>query len=171
MSKYKVELKWAVMFIVSMLLWMALEKISGLHNEHIDKHATFTNFFAIVAISIYLLALWDKRKVSYQDAMTWKQGFTSGLIISVIVAILSPIGQLITHYAISPDFFTNISAESVRQGMMTQEEASNYFNMQSYIIQSSAGALIMGLVTSAVVSLIIVNIKKSPKEDTERLGS
>ncbi len=168
MSKYIVEFKWAIIFSVSMLLWMVLEKLSGLHNEHIDKHASFTNLFAIVAISVYLLALWEKRKVSYGGSMTWRQGFISGLIISLIVALLSPIGQLITHLVISPDYFTNVSAEAVRQGMMTAEEAANYFNLNSYLLQSAVGALLMGVVTSAIASIIIININKKSNDDSAR---
>ena len=44
-NKYKTEIKWAVIFSIVMLLWITLEKLTGLHSEHIDKHPVYTNFF------------------------------------------------------------------------------------------------------------------------------
>ncbi len=50
-----------------------------------------TNFFAIIAIAVYVFALLDKRKRDFGGRMTWIQGFVSGVIISIIVALLSPL--------------------------------------------------------------------------------
>jgi Protein of unknown function (DUF4199) len=90
MTKIKTELNWALKFTAMMLLWMVLEKLSGLHDRHIDRHAIFSNFVAIPAITIYVLALLDKRKTDYHGMMTYKQGLVSGLIITAIVTILTP---------------------------------------------------------------------------------
>ena len=38
---------------------------------------------------------------------------------------------------------------------MSQEDAEAYFNLNSYIVQSIAGALMMGVVTAAIVALIL----------------
>lgn len=35
-GKYKIEIKWAVIFIAMSLLWMVLEKLTGLHSTYID---------------------------------------------------------------------------------------------------------------------------------------
>jgi len=43
---------------------------------------------------------------------------------------------------------------------MTQLAAEKYFNMKSYIIQSIIAAPLMGLVTSALVSIFVKNVKK-----------
>lgn len=50
MQKYRIELKWAIIFMVTTLAWMILEKLVGLHSTHIGKHMIYTNFFAIPAI-------------------------------------------------------------------------------------------------------------------------
>ena len=89
MSKYKIEIKWAVIFVFVILLWMVFEKLVGLHTTHIDKHAIYTNFFAIPAIIIYVFALLDKRKNYFNGIITWKQGFITGLIITLIVTVLN----------------------------------------------------------------------------------
>jgi hypothetical protein len=48
--KYKVEIKWGVIFFLMTLVWMFLEKIAGLHDQYIDKHPVYTNLIAIPAI-------------------------------------------------------------------------------------------------------------------------
>jgi hypothetical protein len=155
MSKFRIEIKWAVIFALATLLWMVFEKSMGWHDVLIEKHAIYTNFFAIIAIAVYVLALLDKRKVDYNGKMTWKQGFISGIILSVIIAIISPLTQYITSTVITPDYFTNVIKFVVDSGKMGQEAAESYFNLKSYVLQSIFGALTMGIVTSAVVAFFV----------------
>ena len=129
--KYAVELKWGIIFFAITLLWMLIEKLSGLHSTYIDQHPIYTNLFAIPAIIIYVF------------------------IISVIFAALSPLGQYITHLYLSPEYFENVIRFSVETGKMTQEQAEGYFNLQSYIWQSVGSAIILGVITSAIVSLFL----------------
>lgn len=152
LKNFKTEIKWAVIFVATALGWMILERVAGLHNTHIDKHAIYTNFFAVPAIVVYVLALLDKRKSDYGGEMNYKQGFLSGLIITAIVTVLSPLTQVITSAVITPDYFSNIIEYSVQQGEMTREAAEGYFNMKSYIIQGLIGAPVMGVLTTAVVA-------------------
>jgi hypothetical protein len=152
MNRYKTEVKWSIIFVVVMLLWMVFERLIGLHDEHIASHAIYTNIFAIFAIAVYVFALRDKKKTHYGGEMTWNQGFMTGLIITIIVTLLTPLVQWVTHTIITPDFFENIRAYSVEQGMMTQEEADGYFSLSGYIVQSMIGALGMGIITSGIVA-------------------
>lgn len=152
MKKYKTEIKWAFIFAGATLAWMLLERLAGLHSTHIDKHMIYTNFFAIPAIAIYVFALLDKRKNDYGGTMTYKQGFISGLIITAIVTILSPLTQYIISTVITPDYFPNIIEYSVSEGLMTREAAEDNFNHGNYILQSLMAAPVMGIVTSAVVA-------------------
>lgn len=156
----KIELKWAIIFIVVTLLWMVIEKLSGLHDKYIDKHMYVTNLFAIVAIALFVFALKDKKKNYFKGSMTWKQGFISGLYLTIFITLLTPFSQYITSEYITPDYFTNIINHSVEKGMQTQEEAEAYFNLKSYIIQATVFAFLMGLVTAAVVALFLRNKKK-----------
>lgn len=93
MKTRTIEIKWAIIFSVVGLLWMLLEKLTGLHSTHIDKHMYLTNLFAIPAIIMMVLALKDKKHNFYKGQMSYKQGFISGLIISVFIALLSPLTQ------------------------------------------------------------------------------
>jgi len=153
MSTYRIEIKWAIIFVIMTLVWMVIERLAGLHSTHIEKHVIFTNFIAIPAIAVYVFALLDKRKNFYNGSMTYRQGFLTGIIITLIVTILSPLTQSITSFIITPDFFANMIQYAVNTGNMTQEAAEGYFNLKSYIIQGLIGAPIMGLITTAIVAI------------------
>jgi hypothetical protein len=153
MKNLKIEIKWALIFVFMQLSWMLMEKLTGLHDAHIDKHAIISNGVAILAFLIYALALLDKRKNFYQGKMTYLQGFISGLWISLFVTIFTPLTQYIVSYWISPEYFENIITHTVDQGKMTLEDAEAYFNFKSYLIQSTVFAPIAGVVTSAIVAI------------------
>jgi hypothetical protein len=85
--------------------------------------------------------------------MSYKQGFISGLVITLIVTLLSPLTQYITSTLITPEYFPNVIHYSVSSGKMTQAEADSFYNLKSYIIQGLIGAPIMGLITTAIVAI------------------
>lgn len=153
MKNLRIEIKWALIFTAMGLVWMVLEKLAGLHDEHIDKHAIYTNFVAIPAIAIYVLALLDKRENFYNGVMTYMQGFVTGVTITVFVTILSPLSQYITSTVITPGYFPNVIAYVVGKGEMTREAAEAYFNLSSYILQGLMFAPVMGVLTSVIVAI------------------
>jgi uncharacterized membrane protein len=154
MKKYAIEIRWALVFTGVALLWMVFEKMMGWHGEKIAVHPVYTNFFAIIAIAVYVFALRDKRQ-KLGGKMSWKEGFIAGLIISILVALLSPLSQYIVHTFLSPEYFPNAIEYAVESEQLTREKASSYFNLQNYMIQSAIGAIILGVVTSAIVALFV----------------
>ncbi len=155
MKNIKIEIKWALIFVIVMLLWMVLEKLAGLHDSNIKDHAIFTNFVAIPAVAVYVLALLEKKRNVYGGEMSFGQGFISGLKITVIVTILSPLTQYITSTFITPDYFRNAIEFAVANNLSTREDAENYFTMSNYIKQGLIGAPVMGLITSATVAFFV----------------
>ncbi|RYY29839.1 MAG: DUF4199 domain-containing protein [Chitinophagaceae bacterium] len=156
MKNIKIEIKWAIIFSVVVLLWMVLEKLSGLHGPYIDYHLYLTNLFAIPAIILMVLALKDKKRQYYKGKMTYKQGLISGIILSLIIALLSPLTQWITSYVITPEYFPNVIKRSVETGYYkTTEEAQANFNYKTYAIQGMFGAFLMGVVTTAIAMIFI----------------
>ena len=129
MNKIKIEFKWALIFSVIALLWMVLEKLSGLHDKYIDYHLYLTNLFAIPAVIAMVMALKDKKKNFYGGEMTYLQGLISGIILSLLIALFSPLTQWITSYVITPEYFPNVIKRSVELGFFkTTEEATAQFN-------------------------------------------
>lgn len=156
MNKIKLEMKWALIFIVISLLWVFLEKLAGLHSTHIKLHMYLTNLFAIPAIIIYVLALRDKKRKDYNGKMTYIEGFISGLIITVMIVILCPFSQWIATGIITPEYFQNAIKYAVNSGQYNSiEEAEGYFNLNSYMTQSVIGAFAMGVITSGIVAFFV----------------
>ena len=164
MKKYRIEIKWAFIFSGIMILWMLGEKYFGLHDEKIAEHSFYTNFFGVIAIGIYLLALYDKRKNYYDGIMSWKDGFMSGAILTLGVVILSPLVQFLIIEYIAPDYFRNIKTYSVEAGEMTLKEADAYFSTGNYIIQSTVWAAISGLITAVIAALILRRKASNPHQ-------
>ena len=155
MKKIAIEIKWGIIFTISGLLWMYLEKSLGWHDVLIAKQPIYTMLFSIIAIIVFVLAIKDKKTNYFENSMDWKQGFLSGCIVSLIVALLSPISQFITSEFISPNYFQNAIKFATDNNRMQLEEAQAYFNLKSYIFQGAYGALSMGIVTSAIVAFFM----------------
>ncbi len=155
MKKIYIELKWAVIFTITILSWMLLEKTLGWHEEKIADHQWLTLLFAPFAIFMYLLEMREKRRRVYGGKMTWMQGFLSGVILSVFVALLSPLAQYITHEFITPKYFNNVIEYSVTNDLMTRTKANEFFNINSYMWQSAFGALVFGIATAAIVAIFV----------------
>lgn len=155
MQKYLTEIRWGLIFTAVMLLWIWIEQLTGLHDQHIAQHATYTNLFAIPAILVYVLALRQKKQRDYNGIMSWKQGTVAGLLITLIVVLLSPAAQWLTYKVVSPQYFLNAQAYVVTQGTMTTDQALEYFSLTNYMLQSAIGAAIMGVLTSVIVAFFL----------------
>lgn len=155
MKGIKIELKWAIIFTITMLAWMLFEKTLGWHDEKIADHYWLTLLFMPFAILMYILVMREKRRRHYDGKMTWTQGFLTGVKMAVFVALLSPIAQYITHNYITPEYFNNVSTYSVTNDLMSIEEANEEFNINSYLFKSFIGALGGGLVVSAIVAIFM----------------
>ena len=162
MKKFRIEVKWGILFFLSGLAWMALEKYLGWHDRLIEQHATYTLLYAPLAIFIYVVALWEKKRKTYSGRITFLQGLLSGMVITLVVVLLTPLSQYISHSLISPDYFSNVIQLTVNSGKMTLLEAEAYFNLMNYITQSLLFATVMGLLTTAVVMIFL---RSSPRVD------
>lgn len=161
MNRIKIELKWAFIFLAMSLLWMLMEKETGLHSTHLDMHQYVSLLFALPAIAIYYFALTDKKKTIYGGQMTFKQGLLSGLILTLIITLLSPLSQWFISTVITPDYFNNVIAYSLETGYYaTRKQAEAYFNLNNYIVQSILGAISMGVITSVIVAFFVKSKKQ-----------
>lgn len=156
MRQLSIELKWAFIFSFIGLLWMVLERLAGLHDVYIDYQMYLTNLFAIPAIAMMVFALKEKKTKYYGGIMSYKQGLISGTVLSVFIALLTPLSQCITTYVITPAYFTNAIKRSVELGYFkTVEDAMDNFNYKNYAIKGAIAALIMGIITTAIVMLFL----------------
>ncbi|WP_430612651.1 DUF4199 domain-containing protein [Flavobacterium sp. JP2137] len=152
----KIEVKWALLFTAMGLLWMVLERITGLHSTYLDYQMYLTNLFAIPAIAVMVAALRDKKKNFYHGVMTYKQGLISGSILSTGIALCSPAAQWITSYVISPHYFSRVIQRSVELGYYRDTAAAAaHFNYANFAVQGAIGAWVMGILTTAIAMFFI----------------
>lgn len=154
-KNYRIEIKWGAIIIGMMLLWNLLEKSVGLHSKYISKQQLYSNFIIIPFIIIYIMALMDKRKNFYNGSMTYKEAFKTGFLITLIIALFSPISQFITTELISPDYFPNMIRYSVMQEKLSQQEAVKFYNLSTFMIISIIGSFFYGLVITSIVSAFV----------------
>lgn len=134
---------------------MLLEKTLGWHEEQIANHQWLTLLFVPFAILLYLSEMREKRRRVYGGKMTWLQGFTSGVILTIFITLLSPLAQYVTHNYITPEYFNNVIEYSVTNDLMTRNKANEFFNINSYMWQSAFGALGLGVATAANVAFFV----------------
>jgi hypothetical protein len=134
---------------------MLIEKSLGWHDEKIADHAVYSTIFAVVAISVYVFALLDKKQNFYQGQMSYKQGLIAGVVMTFFIVLLSPLSQYITSVWLTPDYFPNVINYAVESGEMSQTDAEAYFNLESYMLQSTIGAAIMGVITAAIIAFFV----------------
>ena len=154
-KKIYIELKWAVIFTIALLCWMLLEKTLGWHDEKIALRQWLTLLFAPFAILLYLSAVREKRRRVYGGKMTWLQAFISGVILTVFIALLSPLTQFITYNFITPQYFNDVVESSVTNELMTRTKANEYLNINSYILQAVFGTLGLGIITAGIVAFFV----------------
>lgn len=155
MKKLYIELKWAVIFTIALLCWILFEKTLGWDNEQILEHWWLTLLFIPFAILIFLLALREKRRRVYDRKMTWMQGFVSGLIISIIVALLSPLTEYIAYNIFTPEYFNAIAESSVTNDLMARSKMNSILKINSYRWQSAFGLFGFGILVSVVSAFFV----------------
>lgn len=154
MKKFAIEIKWGIRYFFAYLVWVYIEKMSGYYSEKIDDYLLYSMLFNVIAIFIYIMAIKDKKKNYFNNSMDWKQGAVTGIFMTIVIAILMPLCQIVIHKGMAPEFFTNMIENSVAKGTKI-EDAKSYFNLSSYIFQSVFSALSFGVVISAIVAYFL----------------
>lgn len=164
MKNFKIELRWAILFSLITAIWMFVEqRFLGWHDEHIGSQ--FGNHLIALVILfgiMYYFGIKEKREHYYKGEITWKRAFVSGMIISVFVALLSPLIEYFNYNYISPDYFDKmITYQTQKEKLpMSQENAQEIFNMKSFIFQGVFTSFSFGIFISAIVALFLRTDKK-----------
>ncbi|HLP49822.1 MAG TPA: DUF4199 domain-containing protein [Chitinophagales bacterium] len=165
MNNIRIEIRYAVLISLLMLLWLALEYMVGLHDIYIGWHPVITWFALLIPIVCTRLAIREKTEL-LNGKITFKQAFASGFLIAFFAAVLAIPVQVIFHKVINPDFFDTMLAYTVNRAeslkmntLKAREEAKLYFNLTSYIIQSGLSTLIIG----TVIALVTASLMKTEK--------
>ncbi len=135
-----------------MLLWLATEFLIGLHDQLIQYHPYISILVVFIPVVCSRLAISAKAE-ELNGKITFKQALVTGVIVAVTAAIFMIGTQFIFHTLINPDFFDNMVKYAVKRADLNGTsldqatiDAQRYFNLTSYLLQSSIFTLLFGLV-------------------------
>jgi hypothetical protein len=157
MNKYKIEIKWGMIFAAVTLVWLIGEKMCGLYSTYIDKHEIFTNIFFIPAILMLVMGIKEVKHVKYNGSITYMKAWVSGIVISLVDCIFTPLIQFLIHKIIAPEYFENAIKMAVSKGQMSLEQANQYFTLSTYIPAGVFMGLLCGIVLSAIIAFFLKN--------------
>jgi hypothetical protein len=150
----KIELKYGALYALATLFWISLEYLIGLHSTYIELHPFASFLFLFVAIAIIYQGI--KARKEFQDGqITYGQAFLSGVYITIVAVLLSPLTNYIFHSFINPDFFNAMIAMSVEQMRLTEDMARAHFNLRRYTQLNIVFGLISGVVISSLAALVV----------------
>lgn len=167
---FKIALKYGLLIVVFLFLWLTLEYMVGLHSEYVSFHPLATLLSLVIPLVFLYYGIREAQK-SYRgvEEFTYGKAFQTGLLISLVVAVLSPLGQWIFHTLLAPGFFdsmqANLEAQKLSQGIdaeVARSEADEPTYLSTYLMQSAIGYLVAGIIMSAILA-IFVRDKALPK--------
>lgn len=93
--------------------------------------------------------------------MDFKEGLKAGLVITLVIAILSPLVRYIAFTYVSPMYLTNMVSYFVEKKIMTQEQALFQFSLNNTIKEAAYNSLVMGVIAAAIVVAFIRSKNKN----------
>lgn len=154
MATVKHELRWALISVGVMLLWMVGERVTGLHSYNIHLQQDVTLFYLVPGAGVFVMALRSFKREKFHGQMTYWQGFTCGLVTTAFITLLSPLTHWVISYIISLDYFRNVIAHTVAVGYYPDKgAAAAHFNFSNYAIQSTIFSAVMGIFSFGVLAI------------------
>jgi hypothetical protein len=161
----RLEIRYAVLISLLLLLWLSLEFMAGLHDMYIQYHPIVAIFALVVPVVCSRMAIKEKRE-QLDGTISFKQAFITGLLIAVFASILAIPSQMFFHTVINPNFFQNMIAYSEQRAAglrMNIAEAKAgaevYFNLSSYMLQCFLGTLFFGTIISVILAWRMRTVK------------
>ncbi|MBZ9651716.1 DUF4199 domain-containing protein [Psychroflexus montanilacus] len=158
MKKFEIELKWASAFTAISIAWVYFEKFLGYHDANVSSQAIFSFWLMVPQALVYVVSIRQKREKYYGGEITWQKAFISGVVLSAIIAGLSPAAVYLMTEFISPEFLSNIVEVRAEQGV-PREGLEQIYNLNSLVSQAIFNNLATGVFFSAVIALFLKNKK------------
>jgi hypothetical protein len=158
MKKFEIELKWASAFTAISIAWVYFEKYLGYHDTNVSSQPIFSFWLMVPQALIYIVAIRQKRERYYGGEITWQKAFISGVVLSAIIAGLSPAAVYLMTEFISPEFMSNIVEVRAEQGL-PREGLEQIYNLNTMLRDAIFNNLATGVFFSAIIALFLKNKK------------
>lgn len=151
----------ALMIAFASFAWINIENIVGLHSKYIEYHPYVTNVIFLFYIWVYYKFIKDLS--TSIDPFELKHGILSGALIGLFSALFTLPLLYVYFTFINDEFFDTMIAAALKKALFENEsvyaklnEAKNYFNLKSYLMQSFLFNIVSGLLLSLLFSYRIV---------------
>ena len=162
---FKTETKFGLLMGIGICLWVLIEYFLGFHTSklHIGQYSIY--FVTIVPLLTIYLGLKEKRDLQFNGKISLSNGIRSGLMISLIAAIIISFFLIIYFNYINPQY-SEIGVAYYKEKILLsnktliqqKQELDNINKMFSFINQllfGVIGTICAGLFISFVVSLYL----------------
>jgi len=145
------------------MVWLFLSYYLGMHDEGIVMLQLMTMIAVLISVIGFLMAL---RALTRKFPETeYLEGIRSGAIIAGISALFAALAQFIYFQWINPER-TQQMVELIRayylESGLSENEANQFaegaettYGMVSYMIQGALGALLIGMISTAIMMLFL----------------
>lgn len=121
----KYEWRWALIFTMLSVLWMAVEFEFGLHDDISEYFSYFYILFVLAALC-YGLFFYDKKVNRYKGRIKREHAVTSGFSLTVLISVLSIPVQFFIHLFVFPDLIPNIKEYMIKSSGMNETFAQMF---------------------------------------------
>jgi hypothetical protein len=147
------ELKWGGIVVLASFVWVCLEYVFGLHDQHIALQPLFTTLWIPFAGLLVFVALREKRRACGGRLGYW-QGVRSAALMGIVVGLLTPPSIWVFFHFVNPGFFDDMIAQSVATGV-PRGEAEAYFNQSRYLLMEGVGGFLGTLLAGLLVMFFL----------------
>lgn len=158
-----IELKWGLVIGLANAAWLHASYFFGMHTSGIGLIQVMVAMSFFISFVGYVFSM---RAITRGEPETsFLEGMRSGVIIAGVAAVLAMLSQVIYFHWVNPGWTAYMVAETRKhfsamgleapqvEEMAIQAEKS--FGLTSYVIQAGLGALISGIVFSALAMGVI----------------
>ncbi len=173
----KPEVNYALFNSAGICIWVLVEYLLGFHSTRMEI-GQYTGYLAnVIPITMLFLAIRERREKLNGGTLTFGQGMKTGIIISLITAVITTIFMYVYLTAVNPEFM-NLGMELQKQKLLQSghSEAEVTASLESmktmYSLPFQLGAIlvitpIVGSVYSAIISAILRKKPVQPSLETK----
>jgi hypothetical protein len=157
----KTELKYGLITGFGVSIYVMIEYLLGFHTTRPDIGEYSGYFSSVIPIVALLFAIKEKRSRSFGGYISFWQGFITGMVVTVISALIITGFFVVYNEYINPEgtrYISDWRAEQMREQNISEDaiavsiEEYNAMNNPLFIF---AGTFLMGLLITAILAFLL----------------
>lgn len=150
------ELKWAVIFSVGMVAWVFMERIFGLHDQHLHALQSSRHAVMVFLMICYIAGLSERWRTCPDGRMLYWDGLVSCVTMTILVLLfMVPVNQF-TLTIVSPDLVFNQAQYEIANTLYVDYEVIERNAVANYNIAYFTHFILYGVGLSLFLPLFFV---------------